>query len=305
MLEELQARQRETVEKLKAATKYSTTQSIIEKYGGGASTAVSVPKPESEKPQTPVRPNLRPRHPQQQQQSQPGPQQSQPGQQRSLTPQQQAVQAKLMQQQRAGIPPQFGGSPHPASLPSSPSPQSQALVPAPQMQPPSQQHIQPEEVHAARWYDRLMDVLIGEDETSAKARYALICTNCRMVNGLAPPGTRSLDEMEPWGCARCGKMNGNQNWREARQAAEGLLVKQEPRRRRKLEIEAKPESESEVEVKNEPSDDDTTIADEPEEKREVKDEEEDDEDEEEEEEEEPEPEPKPKPKAKGKARRKG
>ena len=59
------------------------------------------------------------------------------------------------------------------------------------------------------WYDRLLDVLIGEDETSTKARYALICSNCRMVNGLAPPGTKSLSEVGRWGCGRCGKMNGN------------------------------------------------------------------------------------------------
>lgn len=29
-----------------------------------------------------------------------------------------------------------------------------------------------------------------------------------MVNGLGPPGTRSLDEIAEWGCARCGTMNG-------------------------------------------------------------------------------------------------
>jgi hypothetical protein len=36
-----------------------------------------------------------------------------------------------------------------------------------------------------------------------------------MVNGLAPPGTRSLDEMEEWGCARCGTMNGVRKQRAA------------------------------------------------------------------------------------------
>jgi len=77
-----------------------------------------------------------------------------------------------------------------------------------QTQPPSQQHLQPEEAAAPKWYDRILDVLLGEDEMSAKARLALICKNCRMVNGLAPPGTRSLEEMEQWGCARCGTMNG-------------------------------------------------------------------------------------------------
>jgi hypothetical protein len=77
-----------------------------------------------------------------------------------------------------------------------------------QTQPPSQQHLQPEEATAPKWYDRILDVVLGEDEMSAKSRFALICKNCRMVNGLAPPGTRSLDEMEEWGCARCGTMNG-------------------------------------------------------------------------------------------------
>ena len=51
--------------------------------------------------------------------------------------------------------------------------------------------------------------MLGEDETSAKSRYALICSNCRMVNGLAPPGTRNLADMGQWGCARCGVMNGS------------------------------------------------------------------------------------------------
>ena len=67
-----------------------------------------------------------------------------------------------------------------------------------QAQPSSIHHLQPEESTAPSWYDRLMDVIIGEDETSAKARYALICKNCRMVNGLAPPGTKDLAEMEVW-----------------------------------------------------------------------------------------------------------
>lgn len=30
-----------------------------------------------------------------------------------------------------------------------------------------------------------------------------------MVNGLAPPGTTSLEDMEGWGCARCGTWNGS------------------------------------------------------------------------------------------------
>ena len=95
-------------------------------------------------------------------------------------------------------------------------------------QPPSQQHLQPEEASTPQWYDRLLDVVLGEDETSAKNRFALICKNCRMVNGLAPPGARSLDEMDEWGCARCGAMNGG--------------------RKRPTEVKREPESESEPTV---------------------------------------------------------
>ncbi|KHN94439.1 uncharacterized protein MAM_07755 [Metarhizium album ARSEF 1941] len=49
-------------------------------------------------------------------------------------------------------------------------------------------------VPETHWYDRIFDVLLGEDETAAKNRFALICHSCRLVNGQAPPGTKSLVE---------------------------------------------------------------------------------------------------------------
>jgi hypothetical protein len=53
-----------------------------------------------------------------------------------------------------------------------------------------------------------LDVLLGEDETLAKNRIVLICTNCRLVNGQAPPGVKSLEEVGRWKCGGCGAWNG-------------------------------------------------------------------------------------------------
>jgi len=55
-------------------------------------------------------------------------------------------------------------------------------------------------------FDRLLDLLVGEDETSPEHRYALICSRCRTHNGLAPPGETALQV--GYICARCGQWNG-------------------------------------------------------------------------------------------------
>ncbi|RPA91922.1 hypothetical protein L873DRAFT_1794591 [Choiromyces venosus 120613-1] len=223
-LEELQTKQKDTIEKLKAATKYSTTQSIIEKYGGGSSpgpsSAADTDKKQQQQPGTPqggsVNQQLRQRL---QGQSGPhGPPQV-AGPTAPATPQQiqqQLVQQQMMAQQRPGLPSpaqmqhqlHTGAKPGMPEISGRPNPNA-PLLNLPQTQPSSQQLIQPEEVTSPKWYDRLLDVIVGEDETSAKNRYALICSNCRMVNGLAPPGTTSLADMEGWGCARCGTWNGS------------------------------------------------------------------------------------------------
>ena len=56
-----------------------------------------------------------------------------------------------------------------------------------------------------------MDVLLGEDETSPRARLALICRNCRLVNGQAPPGVKRLEDVGKWRCGGCGTMNGEES----------------------------------------------------------------------------------------------
>ncbi|KAI1212116.1 uncharacterized protein F4807DRAFT_458318 [Annulohypoxylon truncatum] len=59
-----------------------------------------------------------------------------------------------------------------------------------------------------RWYDRIMDLMLGEDETASKNRIVLICKKCRLVNGQAPPGTKSLTELGTWKCISCRSLNG-------------------------------------------------------------------------------------------------
>ena len=70
------------------------------------------------------------------------------------------------------------------------------------------QYAQPGE--GPKWYDRLMDVLLGEDETLPRNRLALICHQCRLVNGQAPPGVQRLEEVGKWRCAGCGFLNGEE-----------------------------------------------------------------------------------------------
>ncbi|OTA99597.1 hypothetical protein M426DRAFT_324990 [Hypoxylon sp. CI-4A] len=59
-----------------------------------------------------------------------------------------------------------------------------------------------------RWYDRILDLMLGEDEMAPKNRVVLICQNCRLVNGQAPPGTKSLADLGTWKCMSCGSLNG-------------------------------------------------------------------------------------------------
>lgn len=70
---------------------------------------------------------------------------------------------------------------------------------------PTQQY---DERREPQWYDRILDVLLGEDETLPKNRLALICSRCRLVNGQAAPGIRTLEELGRWRCGGCGEWNG-------------------------------------------------------------------------------------------------
>lgn len=200
------SREREVViEKLKRATRWNSTQELLEKYGGsppgqGGGRAKGQASPQSRKgsgrkaegaaaqgPRTGFMPpptaNIPGRPPP------PGPQISGDGKAR---------------------PP---GAPPPDSLlpPNGPgeefAPNAFTHAPPPPAlpQPSNTQYAAPE---GPKWYDRILDVVLGEDETSAKNRIVLICGECRLVNGQAPPGARSLEEVGRWRCSACGAWNG-------------------------------------------------------------------------------------------------
>ena len=71
-----------------------------------------------------------------------------------------------------------------------------------------QQSVQYEAPSGPRWFDRVLDLMLGDDETAPKNRLVLICGSCRLVNGQAPPGTKVLSEVGRWRCMSCGAMNG-------------------------------------------------------------------------------------------------
>ncbi|RDW86926.1 uncharacterized protein DSM5745_03568 [Aspergillus mulundensis] len=195
-LDSLQKQRDETIEKLKVATKYNSTQQLLEKYAGDS------PKPGRSKGGD--------------QKSRPENKRKPSGQQQQRPPQPQV--------QRTGIPPPPTANirrpaPPPPEQPPSPYPPQQSQQP-PRNPPPSglnepgfapnafptQQYIE-----HSRWYDRLLDVLLGEDETQPKNRIVLICAACRLVNGQAPPGMKSLEELGRWRCGGCGAWNGEES----------------------------------------------------------------------------------------------
>lgn len=73
---------------------------------------------------------------------------------------------------------------------------------------------------ASRWMDRLMNILMGEDETQPINRLALICLHCRLVNGQAPPGVRNLEDVGLWRCSGCRRLNGQES--EAKRIADDI-----------------------------------------------------------------------------------
>lgn len=213
-LESLYKERDTTIQRLKEATKYDSTQQLLEKYGSQPKT----PKPSS--------PSANRRKSQ-------GPQKA-GGEQQTRTnipppptaniPRNQGPQPSTPQRAPST------SSPRPASppqrlieLPSEPLPGAEF---APNAFAPSDQPRQYSATSAAtytqhNWYDRILDVLLGEDETQPKNRLALICDSCGLVNGQAPPGTRSLEDVGRWRCGGCGAWNGKETVPDAGSLVEG------------------------------------------------------------------------------------
>jgi endoplasmic reticulum junction formation protein lunapark len=187
-LKEQTAERAKTIQKLKDATRYDTTQQLLEKYGGAENKSKKKKVAEEEEPTK-------------------GRQSLGPGGRTGIAP-----------PATANIQRQFAGS-----APGTPQPRTSSRLGTPQRPvdlaptadfapnafspstPPPSQYEAPGESH---WYERVLDLLLGEDEQASKNRIVLICKNCRLVNGQAPPGTKTLAEVGQWKCMSCGTMNG-------------------------------------------------------------------------------------------------
>lgn len=222
-LEVYQAEREKTIEKLKAATKYNSTQQLLEKYGGAPS-RLSPASGGKTKERT----------------------KSNPRNGTNMAP-------------RTGM-----GPPPTANIPRSPqsspplSPQpftvanaSDPAIPLENRKPSLNQARSPEfapnafmdlstfpgpprrvnsshSSQSSNWYDRILDAIIGEDETLAKNRLALICENCRLVLGQAQPGVKRLEDIGKWRCGACGAWNGVED--------EGKKIVEEMRQQENMDL---------------------------------------------------------------------
>jgi endoplasmic reticulum junction formation protein lunapark len=183
----LKTRLEEKIEELKEKSDYYNTQQLLERFDSKASSRNSLPDLLRESPT----------------------------QQRNL--QQKASSNDLRQAPSMDTLRQRGNSRTSlAPLPPPINPSTFAVPPIPPPQNIPQFHpsafspppspILPAQQQPTTFLDRVLDLLVGEDENAADKRYALICRHCRAHNGLAPPGERA--EEVGYLCGRCSGWNG-------------------------------------------------------------------------------------------------
>lgn len=207
-LKEQQTERANTIKKLKEATKYNSTLELLEKYGGAEGKAQ--PRGDSaddDDTQEGDGRDRRSRHDAE------GRSSAGSTGRTNLPP---PPTANIQRQQPSPAP--GPGHPGPDTAPHQPQganppnsiPVTEEFAPNAfaQSPPPPQAYARYDSAAEPHWYDRVLDLLLGEDETAAKNRIVLVCEGCRLVNGQAPPGTRSLGEMGLWKCMGCGAMNG-------------------------------------------------------------------------------------------------
>ncbi|KAG8156964.1 hypothetical protein KVR01_013186 [Diaporthe batatas] len=206
-LKGLQDERAKTIQKLKDATKYDSTLELLEKYGGSDGNAKSKRKSTEDgdagNKKSPARPQ---RH------------NPAPAQRTHMPPPATAnIRRDHMPPVNPATPQPSGPGPQGALQPQHTGPSADFAPNAFEQQRPRSAHVQGGQYEANpaglqhHWYDRIMDTLLGEDETAAKNRIVLICQECRLVNGQAPPGTTSLAEVGLWRCQGCGAKNGEEN----------------------------------------------------------------------------------------------
>jgi hypothetical protein len=191
-LNHLNKQRDDAISKLKEATKYNSTQQLLDKYGGSTPTKSPQQKsnmqqstPTKKQPTSVKRTGLPP-----------PPTANIPG--RQLPPSFQPMTPPHQAPQVQSLPPQ---SQQPQREPQAEFAPNAFTAPTPRDQTPYASS-------GPRWYDRILDIVLGDDETLPKNRIVLLCRKCRLVNGQAPPGTRSLEEMGSWRCKECHALNG-------------------------------------------------------------------------------------------------
>jgi endoplasmic reticulum junction formation protein lunapark len=193
-LETLNKQRQETIEKLKIATKYNSTQQLLEKYGAESPKPAPKNGKATQKKETGNKTKG-----------------AQTGSRTGFVPPPtaniQRPQAEPLPSTPRRSPQSMGSSPQSPTFTGHDSTSPLSFIEEPGFA-PNAFPTPPQYVEQPRWYDRLLDVLMGEDETLPKNRLALICGNCRLVNGLAPPGTKDLETLGRWRCGACGAWNG-------------------------------------------------------------------------------------------------
>lgn len=190
-LKEYQEERARTIQKLKDATKYDSTMELIEKYGGEG-------KPKGKKKESPEDQGQGSNDNKGKQ----GANRPVGGNRTNMPP---PPTANIQRRNNAPI---LAPQPPNSLEPSAEFAPNAEFVPPAFARPPPAQYPQNQAAPESHWYDRIFDVLLGEDETAPKNRIVLICQVCRLVNGQAPPGTKTLSELGTWKCMSCGAVNG-------------------------------------------------------------------------------------------------
>jgi len=204
-LDDLNQQKETVIQKLKEATKYNSTQELLDKYGGSPrETKVVTTPPSGKKRQSignlvniqPSRTNLPPpptaniqRLPE------------------NIAPEASGTAPRILNSEGFATTYTAPSGTSRTSLGGSSPTQLTDAEFAPNAFDRSTQYAATSSGHP-KWYDRIVDVLLGEDETRAANRLALICSHCRLVNGQAPPGTKRLEDVGRWRCSNCKGWNG-------------------------------------------------------------------------------------------------
>lgn len=203
----LQMQRDAKIEDLKKTTRYDSTQELLQKYGGAGKPLSSKSHQQShEQTQQGTKRKITPTREPQRTGLPPPPTANIPGRGTASTPstpQRPKVDTTPPTSARARSP---LSAPVLMDSPAAATPDEPGFAPNAFSNPPQQ--AAPAYEQPSNWYDRILDVLLGEDETLAKNRVVLICSNCRLVNGQAPPGVKSLEEVGRWKCGGCGAWNG-------------------------------------------------------------------------------------------------